>query len=387
MTSTRWCWARRLPAFLLILSCERAESGAAPAPQEPAAAKLSIAQEDGLFVIRLKGPVALPDEALVTVHLNYVMKGRDGAEESNAVLHNGSSLRSHVRVQKGQVDAVLGRFVREPFPIHYRAVVVYDPEGQAAAVVKARPGPLEIPADLKAAPPEVLNPRLERLKRETIADFEAVESLYEEFKHQFTGIQAGTLSAAAWETWKKRTLDQLEELKALNTHRFEIWAIWVERAGKLKLEGLHLQLADLIADGSKILALPEAERAEPLAEAKKAMDLFLKSAHADRLALGLEKPPSPEAREAFSKVDARIAETKKRVDAGDRSAEELLDLAPAWLVIAEGMPVLGQEPVQQAAHATAAWIEAAAGGKGEPEARRAMDAALGALRKIFEAAP
>lgn len=370
------------------LACDRTEPAAPPPPppQEPPAAKLTIAKEDELFVIRFKGPVALPSGALVTVHLHYVMKGRDGAEEVNAVWHNGSSLRSHVRIGKDGVDAVLGRFAREPYPIHYRAVVVYDPEGQDAAVARVRPEPLEIPADLKAAPPQILNPRLDRLKRETIADFEAVEALYEEFKHQFTGIQAGTLSAAAWEAWKKRTLDQLDELQALNTHRFEIWAVWVERAGKLKLEGLHLQLADLIADGSKILALPEAEREVPLAEAKKAMDLFLKSVHIDRLSLGLEKPPSPEARELLARAEGLIGGAIKQIDAGDRTkvADLGLELAASWLSMAEGMPVLGQEPVQEAARATGAWIEAVAANQKEPEARKAMEAALSGLRKLFE---
>ena len=213
---------------------------------------------------------------------------------------------------------------------------------------------------------------------------------------KFTSIQASELSADAWDAWKDGYLDRLAELKAVNAHRYEIWVIWTERSGKLKLDGLHMMLADLVIDGTEVLRAADDRREDLLLRAQRGMESFQRNYHYDRDNLSLEKPPSDEARTAFAEAARSLAELATYVEQVTKAEhppdsyvatmqERRQKLAAAWLHMAEGMPIRGQEPLQNAVEATNGWFDAALEDRAKlPDARRAMDAALDALKKTLD---
>lgn len=369
---------------------------------------LSVEEEDGLYFYKVSGTVALPDGAFLGVSMHYVSTDRDGKEEVNTLWHKRSDVKGSARVRDGAFEVTLGGYAREPYPIHYRARVSYDPDNQTDAIARRYARALSRPFDLKAAPAEVLEKRLTRMRREIVRDFNAVEALYHELKKQFTAIQKGGLSPASWDTWKNDFLDRLDELKAVNGQRFETWIIWTERSAKLKLEGLTSMLTYLVADGSHILDTAPSRRQPLLEKALGAMRRFLKDYHDDRDALGLEKGPSPKALQSFKRVRKsiedlltyadRVLATEKPPDSFAGTIEKhRRALVGGWLDIAHGMPKRGQEPVHATARAAGAWVDEAlafsaskrdaAAKKKLAAARRTLEKALQNLGKAIGAKP
>jgi hypothetical protein len=368
------------------------------APQErdePIRGALTIREIDGRFSYHLRGQTRLPDGASVKVILHYVSVDREGREDITTVWHNDNAVQGVARAERGAFELALGSYVREPYPIHYRAEILYDPDLQDREVARQFSEPITAWVDLPAAPEAVMRPRLERMKVETVADFDALEALFVELRGKFGAIQSGALAPAEWDAWKEGFLDRLDELRAINAARFEVWAVWTERSAKLNLKFLHEMLMDLVAQGSKILETPPSERAGPLAESKRDMDVFVKNLSNLRDMLQLEKPPGPEVREALDHLDALLAQAEQAP--ADRREAALRDLRPKlaslFLNVGQGMPVRGQEPVQAAAAAAADWVEAAAASARAPQdpaaqarladARRAWDTARAALRRWF----
>lgn len=346
--------------------------------QDGTKASLSVAEHDGAFHYRVAATTDLPDGTVVGITMQYVSTGADGAEEVNKIWHNGGYIKGSARVTGGAFEAELGRFTSEPFPIHYR-VVVSDEDDKTVATA-------DLPADAAR-----MEPRLAIMRDSLIRDFDAVEALFLELRDKFTSIQAGQLSVDAWDGWKDGFLDRLDELQAANADRHEIWVIWTERSGKLKLEGLHITLKELVADGSKILAAADGKRDDLLARARRGMEAFQRNYHYDRDNLSLEKPASNEARAAFAEASTSLAELATYVDQVMKAEtppesyaatmqERRLKLAAVWVRIAQEAPIRGQEPVQNAVSAVNAWFDAALDDRAKlADARRAMDAALAAL--------
>lgn len=283
-----------------------------PAPQdnvpkiEP---KVELLEDAGRWKFRVSGSTELPDGALLFVKIHYVKIDDKGDEEVTSLVHDGKPIEMRTDARDAAFEAVLGDFKRKPYPIWYRAVVSFDPEAQPKEIQKQVdvPRAYSARADIPAAPKETLSPILDEIRASLARDFETVDALYQDLQKQFTSITSGAVDASKWDAWKNTYLDRVQALKDANDLRFEIWAVFLERNGKLRLNGLIALLYDLVGLGSKALASAGDAREKHLVDAKEALDDFKRDYFESINFLGLAEIPDAEAlKPLFDEADALL---------------------------------------------------------------------------------
>ena len=319
---------------------EPPKEGAKEPPKFKLEYKLVLEETAPKWTFSIEGTTDLPDGVAIKARLLVLEEVDD--------FRGGKRIDEEPMIQEGRGWLLLtfrgGKFketllatARKPYSLWYRARLTYDPDVQEPAIMdKVGETTYTFDKDLHLGTPKDFERELAATAKELGVEMEGILSIFRDLRSRF---QAWTRAPdpAAFKEWKKGLDAKLEDLRKRNADRFSIWAAWLERQAKFRVdsfcdrfEWLCKDFEDWLAKKARVDALSK----DPKKNALELRDLrdeeqdrqlrivhgldgFLAYFEESREALGIDTPTDPEAVGAILKdyeaaVEDLIALGEKR---------------------------------------------------------------------------
>ena len=326
---------------------------------------------DWAFVV--EGTTELPDATVLKARLYSLEEiddyrgGRKVVEESMMQDKLGFRL---IKVQSGKIREAILTSARKPYSIRYRAKLTYDPDRQEVAVLeKAGEKEFSVPRDIRQGDNAAFDKEISAASAELGREMENILALYRDLKGRFQ-VWIRKPDAAEFQAWLKDFQKKAAGVQERNDQRYSIWAVWLERQAKFRIdafvdrfEGMCHDFEEWLAATARIAELSKdpAKNAEELKELadqeqhlqlriRHGLDGFLASFEEAREVMGIDAPWDPESVDAiFKEYEAAAAElaaladrrdaaewASKSPSARDRARRSLLGLVSKKLIPRRG---------------------------------------------------
>jgi len=409
-------------ATLLLALLAAAPAGArqdppkTPAKQPPKFTldlKLTLVESSPKWIFLLEATTDLPDgvalkaRLLVLEEVDDFRGGKRIDEESMMAEPRGWRL---LTLKGGKIREEMLVTPRKPYSLWYRAKLTYDPDVQDNATLdKVGETEIHYASDLHLGTPKDFERELAAAAKELTRELEGILGLFRDLRGRFQ-VWTRKPDGAAFKEWRRGLAVKVEELRKRNAERYSIWAVWLERQAKFRVDsfcerfdwmcrdfeewlGMKDRLDELSKDPGKhapeIQEVKDAEQDRQL-RILHGLDGFLAYFEESREALGIDTPTDPDAVGAILKdyeaaVEDLVALAEKRdaeawkarsPGARDRARRGLMQLTSPNLLPRRAYDRV-LELTDQFREVTAA-LERAAGGAEAPVA-----AAVDAHRKLL----
>jgi len=234
----------KVAALLLVLGC----AGSGAIDDGPGRwkvdFKLSLAEKDGMWSFHVDGTTDLPAGTVLTARvfvLDTVNDPFQGSIEDDSEPLVGQEdpfqSASHAfKVGGAEFHERVHSFRRKPYSISYRAKVSYSPDDQTDALtLKVGDDSFFHKADLRVGKDADFAAELAERIRDMGQDLVRLEKLAAELEGW---IGRAGKDPAAWTAWKDQASAATDELQLKNLHRFNVWAVWAEYQGRMRIDGL-----------------------------------------------------------------------------------------------------------------------------------------------------
>jgi len=250
----------------------------------------SVVETGDGWTFRVEGRTDLPPGTVLRARvyaLDEVVDPQNGETiVDEEPLFYGDEAFQDFEVGDGTLSTRVYSLKRRPYSLRYRVRVIYDPDFQNKDV-KSKVGGKEFQKDLDLREGDDAK-HAEELKatgRELYDEFVRVKELFEDLKREFAS-QRKKYDPEAWNRWLDPWMDKLQEVRGRNDDRYMLWTVWLERQGKLRIEGFCMRLPELASDCREFLE----GNAEVLARAQFKMESFLDYYEEAIEVVGLEMP-------------------------------------------------------------------------------------------------
>jgi hypothetical protein len=249
--------------------------------------KAAVEKVESAWTFRVEGTTSLPAGTVLRIRILALDEVQDpdtgGTMWDEEPLFYGDEAFQDAEVDQGKFSATVYRLARRPYSLRYRARLHYDPSYQNEAVLKAV-GDKEWQKDLdfRSGDDTSLSEELKTTAKELHDEFVTVKALFDELKAEF----AKPYDAKAWRRWLEGWMDRVQALRDRNEDRLMLWTVWIERQGKLRIEGFCMRLPDLATECREHL---EGDK-EALERAQTKMKAFLDYYDEAVAVVGLEMP-------------------------------------------------------------------------------------------------
>ncbi len=281
---------------------------------------LSIAESGGEWRFLAEGATDLPDLARLKGRL-YVLEEVDdfrGGKRVDEEPFDYEAKPVEIEVKGGKFSAVLLATPRKPYSLKYRAKLRYDPENQEEEVAaKVTEKEFVVARDLRRGDDAALEAEFKATAKEFAGEMDIVLELHRDQKRRFKEWIDKRPEKKAYADWYASFREKVEGLEERNRPRFMIWACWLERQGKMKLDAFCERFVRTAREFETWLESPSEEQLQVV---KSALDAFLPAYEEAREVLGIDTPWDPDS------VGAIVREYEKSLGA----LEEASASAAAW---------------------------------------------------------
>lgn len=270
-----------------------------PHPKFESKLTLSLRQEGDDYVFNVDGRTTLPKGAVVRLRVfavERVPQFQGGFREDEEPLvweDDEDGQKPYVRMEVDglpfRVDVY--KFVRRPWPLLYRARLIYNPRDQSDAILKlVGEDEHSWHADMKYGDDPLYDILNRERYQEVVDDLDKLEAWYLELKKAYAAHKE-KLDVDAWKEWKAVWFGRVERLQERNKLRYGLWAVWMERQAKMRVGGMaELLRRMLVAANEDLLEKQEGAAAR----AKQIQDAFEPYFEEAVEVLGVERPLDPE---------------------------------------------------------------------------------------------
>ncbi len=283
---------------------------------------LSLAEKDGVWRFSVKGTTDLPDDVLMRARV-YALEEVDDFKGGKRIDEEGLSSRMdrvyhEWTLKAGKFEETVFESRRRPYSLAYRARVFYDPEKQDAAMAKkvGEEKEFSFHGDLRRGAEADLDRELKETLKELSAELDVVHTLFREFKAAFMEQQK-KYDEKAWKKWSTLWLERVRDVRERNEERWLLWAVWLERQGRFRIEGFCDRFDRMAEECTAALKGDE----DALASLQRGFEYFLVYFDEAREVMGIDTPFDPETLGAqlvpYAEAFKRLREI---VEANDRAS-------------------------------------------------------------------
>lgn len=251
-------------------------------------AKASVLRREKDWTFQVEGTTRLPAGTVLRGRVYALVEDMttSAKEWDEEALFYGDEAFQDAEVAGGKFALQIYSVRRRPYSLLYRVRLVYDPEFQNDAVKKAvGSGKFHKDVDFREGDDKALGEELRATARELNEEFVLLKELFLELKSEFTAQQK-KYDAERWKKWLDPWMDRVQAVRVRNDDRWMLWAVWIERQGRLRIEGLCMRLPDLASDCREVLE----GRTEALERAELKMKAYLDTYEEAVEVVGLEMP-------------------------------------------------------------------------------------------------
>jgi hypothetical protein len=302
--------------------------------------KLSLEETPPKWTFVLEGTTDLPDgvalkaRLLVLEEVDDFRGGKRVDEESMMPEPRGWRL---LTLKGGKLRENLLVTPRKPYSLWYRARLTYDPDVQDNAILdKVGETEISYANDLHLGTPKDFERELAAAAKDLGREMEGVLALFRDLRGRFQ-VWTRKPDPAAFHEWGQGLAAKVEDLRKRNAERYSIWAVWLERQAKFRVDSFCERFDWLCRDFEEWLGMKAridelskepAKHAKELQELKDGeqdrqlrilhgLDGFLAYFEESREALGIDTPTDPEAvgvilKDYEAAVEELIALAEKR---------------------------------------------------------------------------
>ncbi|HEV3026069.1 MAG TPA: hypothetical protein VG457_00770 [Planctomycetota bacterium] len=213
---------------------------------------LSLVEQDGSWVFVIDGATNLPPEVPLRSRVYAVQvysdfkEGEREDEEPLVYEDEGNQPGFHrFRVPNGKFHEAVYTFARKPYSIRYRAKIEYVANEQTEPVrLRLGDDDFSRQADLRVGSDADYGGELKERVGEVADDLRVAEKLFGEASDSLAAF-GKSFDARAWKEWKDPWLARVEALSRRNDQRYSLWAVWMERQAKMRVNGLCVLLRSI----------------------------------------------------------------------------------------------------------------------------------------------
>jgi hypothetical protein len=342
-----------------------------PQPKHKIEIKLTIEPAGERWHFRLSGSTDLPDEVTIKLRvfaIEIVTVLGESREEEEGLTYKPGQWFKTIHPKNGKFDEVAFDTPRKPYSLPYRGRAYYEVEGQDEELAKKiADQDFSAKHDLAFGDPKAFDAELRESAKSIAADLDVVQRLFTDLKNSFT-LQRATFDPKVWADFKKDWTARVQKLREKNDDRWELWAAWVERQGRFRIDGFCDTFRYLLED--ECAAFLEKGDADALVLAQRTIDSFSARFEEAREIVGLDAPFEIEKVTAITKRYAQAIDALKKLGGkewpgGDghratardailslsdqklvprRGYERVVRLAGAWLKLQETGPDAASKP-------------------------------------------
>lgn len=389
-----FCW---MLSLLLVPGMQEPavdDERALPPPGVEIRVELSAVQTGRVHSFRIRGETNLPDGVRLLCRVyalsEIVLQGEKILDEEPLLYDDpvtGATAFVECDVKDGKIEVSLYSFPKALYSLRYRGRVFYDPDRQSPEIrERVGAGRFSALSDLRLGTEEDFSGEIAAAVQEVDGELSQLSDLCHELQREFESARRPEGFDAA--AWKKRTdelLEKIDVVQARNRGRYDLWAVWVERQGKLRIEGLCETLKRMTEETTAHLEGEEAA----LQRAQGRMESFSSRLEEAREVLGVDAPIRPaEVRRLLSEYEPLVRRVEEIAAAGkapgdwaeerarlQRSAQKIL------LEMIQHLPKRGHLRVREL---SARWRELLETGSKEPFSLPEWDTARARHRTACE---
>jgi hypothetical protein len=258
--------------------------------------KLTLEKNDGSWQFVVEGTSDLPDDVNLRARvyaLEEVDDFRGGKRLDEEVVSTKLDRNYHdFTLKGGKFREVAYECKRTPYSLRYRAKVFYLMDEQQDEIARRVLDKKDFSAhaDIRRGTDADFDRELKETLKELSGELEVVNKLYKEFKAEFLAQQK-KWDEKAWTKWTKDWLARIQDVRDRNEERWLLWAVWLERQGKFRIEGFCDRFLQLAQEA------PEALKGDKdtLERLQLSLQNFLLAFDETREVIGIEAPFDPEA--------------------------------------------------------------------------------------------
>ncbi len=296
--------------------------------------ELSLLQVGGTYAFELSGTSNLPEGTHLTARIFVLTVQETGTGEmkldEERLLNNIPRRRpaSHASFDiegDGRISVRVHELEKKPFSIPYRGRVFYEPREQPSEKpqILARLGGKRFSAhaDFRPGTNQDLAKELAAAAKELDDEIGQLTDLLNELEQKFDEIQkAGSHDEKAWAEWAEKWKGRVRRIRKRNEKRYNLWAIWMERQGKSRIEGFCADFDRMIQDLDKFLKGDK----RALERARRKIQSFPERLEEMREVIGVDTPINPgEVRKLILKYEDHAQELEKLAESGARPGDSL----------------------------------------------------------------
>lgn len=270
-----------------------------PHPKYESKLTLSLEPRGAEYVFNVDGRTTLPKGTVIRLRVfavERVPQFQGGFREDEEPLVWEDEEDGQKPYHKMEVDGLpfrvdVYKFSRRPWPLLYRARLIYSSRDQSDAILKLiGDDDYSWHADMKYGDDKLYEELNRERVQEVVDDLDALESSYHAFRKAYAAHTA-KLDVDAWKEWKAVWFGRLERLSERNKLRYGLWAVWMERQAKMRVGGMaELQRRMLVAASEDLLEKQEGAATR----AKQIQDAFEPYFEEAVEVLGIQRPLDPE---------------------------------------------------------------------------------------------
>ncbi len=296
--------------------------------------KTSVVRREKDWTFRVEGTTNLPNGTILRARVwaleEVVDPDNGGTMWDEEALFYGDEAFQDAEVQDGKFTMDVYALRRKPFSLRYRTRALYDPDFQTDAVRRAVGNKkFDKAADFREGEEKTLAEELRASAKELNEDFLAVKDLYGELKREFTAHQE-KYDSEKWKRWLDPWMDKVQALRARNDERWMLWAIWVERQGRLRMEGFCMRLPDLASDCREVLEGKKESLERAQLKMKMFLDYFEEAIEVVGLEIPLDVPTISSGLEEYLRQVEALRKGGARAAIRRAASEALLKIAGAF---------------------------------------------------------
>ncbi len=237
--------------------------------------KLSIEERDGAWQFVVSGTAPVSDGATLKARV-YALE--EVVDPRGAVRMDEEPLGPAVELtaERGRFRAVAFEARRRPYSLPYLARVVRDDEVVGTST-------------LRRGTAGLFATELADTRRELAAELVAVQRLFREFGERFAAQQKKR-DDGAWGAWADPWFRRVQDLADRNEDRWCLWAVWMERQGKFRIESFCDRLRSMLAAATDALDGDE----DAIEDLRRATVTFTAYVDDARDVIGVETPADPD---------------------------------------------------------------------------------------------
>jgi hypothetical protein len=263
--------------------------------------KLSLEERKGEYVFVLEGSTTIPKAVKLRARIYAVevvddfQKGKREDEEPLVWEDDeGQSAFRDVTVADGKFREEVYHFKRKPWALLYRGRIHYRPRDQSESVLK-KYGDDEYSrhTDLRVGTDEEYAAQMRERVREVTEDLIALEELFREARRRYAE-QGAKPNLAAWNAWKEGWLKKVKKINEANKLRYNLWAVWMERVARMRINGLCELLDRRLVVSLESLLAEQGDKKESLQRLDELIEGYQSYYEGAIENIGLDMPLDPE---------------------------------------------------------------------------------------------